>query len=77
MVNIISLFVTTAESIRHPLVRAFVNGGFAELSKYAQKTTDMELLGKINIVARFMHTIPSHIHHIRKKYISDPEMAGN
>ena len=67
----------TAESIRHPLVKCFVSGGFSEFSKYAQKTSDMELLGKINIVARFMHTIPSHIHHIRQKCISDPEMAGN
>lgn len=70
-------FWLVVDLIRHPLIKRFINSGFAELCNFAKKSYDKELGGKLNIVTRFMGMVPSHIAHIRKKYIADPDLAGN
>ena len=62
--------------IRNTLVRGFINQGFAEFEKYAVKTTDGELLGKIRIVKTYGHMLTSHIPKIKSKCVNDSFMAG-
>jgi len=68
--------LSTGDAIRNALVRGFANQGFAEFEKYATKTVDTELLGKIQIVKTFGHLLKSHIPKIRSKCIKDSFMAG-
>jgi len=63
-------------TIRNALVRGFINQGFAEFEKYATKTVDVELLGKIRIVKTYGHLLKSHIPKIKSKCVRDSFMAG-
>lgn len=47
-----------------------------ELEKYAKKTMDNELLGKINIVKTFSTAVPGHVAKIRSKCVRDTDVAG-
>jgi len=66
----------TDGKVRNPLVRGFINQGFAEFENYATKTVDAELLGKIRIVKTYGHMLSSHIPKIRSKCVKDSFMAG-
>lgn len=48
----------------------------AKLEKYAQKTTDNELLGKIRIVKTYDQILPACMSKIREKTVRDLTQAG-
>ena len=48
----------------------------SELEKYAAKTMDNELLGKIKIVRTYNTAIPSHVNKIQRKTVHDNDVAG-
>nr|KAG5711393.1 hypothetical protein BaRGS_025820 [Batillaria attramentaria] len=50
-------------------------GNIAELDKYAKKTADVELLGKIKIVQTYHHNLPQCVTKIRQKSIRDETQA--
>ena len=52
------------------------NCTFTEFEKYATKTTDQEVLGKIRIVKTYHNALPSLITKIKEKCISDSKRAG-
>ncbi|OWF35307.1 F-box only protein 18 [Mizuhopecten yessoensis] len=59
--------------IEHKLVRSFRS--LPDLEKYANKTQDNDLLGKIKIVRQHHHNLPGYIDKILKKTIRDTRVA--
>ncbi|KAL5013331.1 hypothetical protein ScPMuIL_007601 [Solemya velum] len=59
--------------VQNKFVRMFKNIG--DLEKYAEKTNDVELLGKIRIVKTYHHSLPSHIQKILSKTSRDMSQA--
>ena len=49
---------------------------FSELERYASRTVDTELAGKIRIVRTFNHTLPRCLSRIRQKCVHDISTAG-
>ena len=67
------IFVENRE-IQNYLIKKFHNLG--DLEKYANRTMDNELLGKIKIVKTYNTAIPSHVNKIRSKSVKDNTAAG-
>jgi len=74
--KLLLLLSVTDKKIRNGLIRGFIKQGFAALEKYANKTVDTELLGKLLIVRTYGHLLMSHIPMIRAKCINDNFLAG-
>ena len=71
------MLTITEAKIVNGLVKRFVDQGFGEFVKFAKKTSDNELLGKIRIVETYNHALPGHISKILLKCVKDPDLAGN
>lgn len=65
--------VKEKRDIQSKFIARFENIG--ELEKYAKKTADVELLGKIRIVQSYHHNLPQCINKIRQKSIRDTTQA--
>ena len=68
------LFITEGRQIQNYLIKKFSDLG--ELEKFATKTMDNELLGKIKIVKTYNTAIPNHVSKIRRKTVKDNDVAG-
>ena len=55
--------------MKSEFIKRFNN--FGELSKYAKRTMDAELTGKIKIVQTYHNKLPEYISKIRAKTIGD------
>ncbi|KAK7101829.1 hypothetical protein V1264_020153 [Littorina saxatilis] len=59
--------------IQNQFIKRFQN--LADLEKYAEKTLDNELMGKIRIVKTYHHNLPQCLHKIREKAVSNVASA--
>ncbi|ELU14334.1 hypothetical protein CAPTEDRAFT_187144 [Capitella teleta] len=80
ILDILVLFQNHSEeemeaTIQNRLIRRFIRQGFSEFVKFAKKTTDSELLGKIKIVEVFHNSLPGYIKMIRSKCVRDVDLA--
>jgi F-box protein 18 (helicase) len=78
ILDIHALLLPAAERHKHHVIENnFINrfATFAELEKYAARTLDSELMGKIKIVKCYQTNLPSLIKKIRCRCIKDSDLA--